>query len=245
MARDVTAGVITESKKSTGAKPLLLAKMQFDSGTLLVWSGRGDLVFNSETYLGIGDLGKISAIEEGISQRAFGISLQLSGVPASNISLALSEELQNRKLEVWLGFFDSNYALVVDPVLLFRGRMDTMDIKIGKTATIIVTGESRLIDWGRPRVRRYTDGDQQERFPGDLGFQFTSDAADKEIVWGGEVMADPASSPSSPSSTNVEGSGDDANASSVGVGGTGGTGEFGQVATGTGSGDDVLNEDRR
>lgn len=187
MARDVTAGVVTESKKGTGAKPFLLVKMQFDSGTLRVWSGRGDLPFNSETYLGIGDLGKISQIEEGIEQRAFGISLQLSGVASSNVSLALSEELQNRKLEVWLGFFDSSYALVVDPVLLFRGRMDTMDIKLGKTATIVVTGESRLIDWARPRIRRYTDGDQQERFPGDLGFQFTSDASDKEIVWGAQT----------------------------------------------------------
>lgn len=187
MARDVTAGVITESKKATGAKPFLLTKLQFDSGNFRVWSGRGDLTFNSEIYLGIGDLGEISQIEEGIEQRAFGISLKLSGVSTSNISLALSEELQNRKLEVWLGFFDSSYVLVVDPILLFRGRMDTMDVKLGKTATIVVTAESRLIDWARPRVRRYTDGDQQERFPGDLGFQFTSDASDKEIVWGGQV----------------------------------------------------------
>lgn len=212
MARDVTAGTITESKKATGAKPLLLAKMQFDSGNFRVWSGRGDLPFNSEIYLGVGDLGKVSKIEEGVEQRAFGISLQISGIPPSSISLALSEELQNRKAEVWLGFFDSSYVLVVDPVLLFRGRMDTMDVKLGKTATIAVTAESRLIDWGRPRVRRYTNADQQERFPGDLGLQFLTDAADKEIVWGGEVMG--GATVSAPASTTTaewttRGSGDD------------------------------------
>ena len=201
MARDLTAGVITESKKATGAKPFLLTKMQFDSGDFRVWSGRGDLTFNAEIYKGLGDLGKISQIEEGIEQRAFGTAFQLSGIPPSNISLALSEELQNRKLEVWLGFFDSDYILVVDPILLFRGRMDTMDVKLGKTATIVVTAESRLIDWARPRIRRYTDGDQQERFPGDLGFQFTSDAADKEIVWGGEVMGSTATTPAPASIT--------------------------------------------
>lgn len=187
MARDLTAGVVTESKKATGARPFLLAKLEFDSGDLLVWSGRGDLIFDSETYLGIGDFGKVSEVEEGIDQRAFGIALELSGIPSSTVSLALSEELQNRTAQLWLGFFDSDYTLVTDPVLLFRGRMDTMDVKLGKTATVVVTAESRLTDWGRPRIRRYTDGDQQERFPGDEGFQFISDAAEKEIVWGGNA----------------------------------------------------------
>ncbi len=62
-------------------------------------------------------------------------------------------------------------------------------LTIRETATIVVTAESRLIDWNRPRIRRYTDGDQQERFSGDLGFQFMSDASEKEINWGGKVTA--------------------------------------------------------
>lgn len=189
MARDITSGVKTESQKLQGAKPLLLVKMQFDSGFLRLWSGRGDLEFNSETYLGVGDMGRLSQVEEGIEQRAFGITFELSGIPASFVSLALSEELQNRKAEFWLGFFDDDYVLITDPILVFRGRMDTMDVQIGETATIAVTVESRLIDWNRPRIRRYTDADQQERFPGDKGFQFMSDASEREINWGGVSTA--------------------------------------------------------
>lgn len=187
MARDITVGVITESKKATGAKPFLLTKLEFDAGDLRLWSGRGPLEFNSEIYTGVGDQGKISGVEEGIDQRAFGIALEISGVPAANLALALDEELQNRKAQIWLGFFDSNYALVTSPVLLFKGRMDTMDIKLGKKGVITVTAESRLIDWGRPRIRRYTNADQQERFPGDKGFEFVSDTTEKEIVWGASV----------------------------------------------------------
>ncbi len=187
MARNITTATKTESKKASGAKPLLLTKLEFDGGTVRFWSGRGALLFDSETYTGVGDLGRISEVEEGIEQRAFGIALEISGVPPSNISLALSEELQNRKAQVWLGFFDSDYVLVADPVLLFKGRMDTMDIKLGKPATIVVTAESRLIDWSRPRIRRYTDGDQRERFAGDKGFQFVSDTTEREIVWGAVV----------------------------------------------------------
>ena len=198
MPRDLTAGTITESKKSSGAKPLALVKLEFDSGDFRVWTGRGDLTFNSETYTGRGDLGKISEVEEGIQQRAFGIALQISGIPPSSVSLALSEELQNRKAQVWLGFFDSSYVLVADPVLLFRGRMDTMDVRLGKTATIIVTAESKLVDWSKPRIRRYTNADQNERFPGDKGFQFISDATDREIVWGAKVVSHTRVAPAEP-----------------------------------------------
>jgi len=185
MAREITAAVIAETQKSQGAKPFLLAKLSFDGGDVRVWNGRGDLTFNSELYTGVGDLGKVSTIEEGIEQRAFGITLELSGVPASSISLALTEELQGRPAKIWLGFFDSSYQIINTPNLLFSGRLDTMDIELGKEARIVVTAESRLIDWGRPRIRRYTDADQNELYPNDDGFQFVSDTTQKEIVWGG------------------------------------------------------------
>jgi len=188
MARSVTSAVITESKKGQGARPLLIVKLEFDSGDLRVWSGLGDLTFNGEVYSGVGDLGRISQIEEGIEQRAFGINLELSGIPTTTVSLALQEELQSRRAQVWLGFFDDNYQLISTPVLLFRGRMDKMDVEMDETARIVLTAESRLIDWNRPRIRRYTDGDQQELFSGDLGFQFISDTTEKEIVWGGATM---------------------------------------------------------
>ena len=44
--------------------------------------------------------------------------------------------------------------------------------------------ESRLADWERPRVSRYTDADQQQRFPGDLGCRFAPQMVEKELVWG-------------------------------------------------------------
>jgi len=184
MGRSISSALITESKKHEGVRILAIVKLQFDSGDFRVWSGRGDLTFNGEVYTGIGDLGRISPIEEGIEQRAFGITLELSGIPSTSISLALQEELQNRLAEVWLGFFNSSYQLL-DATLLFRGRMNEMNIEMDKEARIVVTAESRLIDWDRPRVRRFTDADQQELFSGDLGLQFVSATTDKEIVWGG------------------------------------------------------------
>ncbi len=187
MARDITAAARAESLKGQGARPVLLVRLAFDSGVETLWSGRGPLQWNGETYVGVGDIGAVGAIEEGIEARAFGVELTLSGVPASRLSLALGEDVQGRRAEIRLGFLDTAGALVADPVLLFRGRMDSMNVSLGETATIALTAENRLADWDRPRVRRYAHADQQARFPGDLGFEFVNATTEKEIVWGGQV----------------------------------------------------------
>ena len=190
MSRSATGAAITESKKAAGAKPIWLTKLQFDSGTTRAWSGRGDITFDGDVYQGIGDLGSIGPIEESVEHKAFGIRLRLSGIPAAMLSIALSEDVQGRTAQVWLGFLDDSYQLVADPVLAFQGRMDTMDPSLGETVTITLTAESRLIDWDRARVRRYTDADLRDRFPGDKGLEFVSEATEKEIFWGVKTPKD-------------------------------------------------------
>ncbi len=191
MSRTLTAATKAESQAAV-LRPVWLAKLAFDSGTTRVWSGRGDITFDSEVYQGVGDVGSIGAVEESVEHKAFGITLRLTGIPAAMLSIALGEDVQGRTAQVWIGFLDGNYQLVADPVLVFQGRMDTMDPSLGETVTVTLTAESRLIDWYRPRVRRYTDADQQERFPGDKGLEFVNEATEKEIFWGVSTPKDKA-----------------------------------------------------
>ena len=53
-----------------------------------------------------------------------------------------------------------------------------------ETASITLNVENRLIVFDRPKERRFTHEDQQNRFAGDLGFEFVPDLQDKEIIWG-------------------------------------------------------------
>ena len=59
-----------------------------------------------------------------------------------------------------------------------------MNIEAGETATISISVESRLVDWERPRVHRYTNADQQIAYPGDKGLEFVAQMVEKELVWG-------------------------------------------------------------
>ncbi len=183
MARSLTAAVITEIT-SQSVIPILLVKMEFDSADLNVWTGLGNLFFSGDTYLGVGDIGGISPIEESADLRANGVNLSLSGIPSALISTALSEPFQDRPATIWFGLFNSSQSLIADPIQIFKGRMDTMEIQESGENSLINLGiENELVHLERPNERRYTPRDQQLLFPNDKGFQFTSVIQDKKIIW--------------------------------------------------------------
>jgi hypothetical protein len=97
----------------------------------------------------------------------------------------VSEPIQGQRAQLWLGFLDENFALITDPVLIFDGRMDTLEITDGgPTAVISLAVENRLRDLERPRLRRYTDADQQSRYPGDRGLEYVPSVQNLDIPWG-------------------------------------------------------------
>jgi hypothetical protein len=140
---------------------------------------------SSNTFTGLGDLISVSPIGESDQVEAIGASLSLTGIKSSLISAALSALYTNRNASIYLGLFDTNKSVVSDVYTLFKGKMDIMKIDEGsETASITLNIENRLIVFDRPKERRFTHEDQQNRFTGDLGFEFVPDLQDKEIIWG-------------------------------------------------------------
>ena len=187
MSRGLTASFLTAADAGT-VYPALLASFDFSSAHLNLWSGFGNLVYNSITYAGAGSLVGVSSIEESEETRANGISFKLNGIPSSLISSILSEDYRNRVCTVSLALFASLTASapISEPAVMFIGRMDQvfMDDN-GETAAINLTAESRLIDLQRASVRRYTDEDQRSgSFTADLGFQYVAGLQDKQLMWG-------------------------------------------------------------
>lgn len=182
--RDLTSGVQT-AIAADQVSPILLFQGEFASGTVRVWSGIGDLAWNSATWNGVGDLGGISAITESEDVQANGITVTLSGIPSDLISLALGDAVQGKLGKVYFGFLDSSGAVIADPVLMFEGRLDIPAIQEdGENAIIQITYESRLIDLQKPRQSLYTHEDQKTRYPSDMGFEFVPSLQDQSITWG-------------------------------------------------------------
>jgi hypothetical protein len=166
-------------------RPIYLVDLDFASGSIYLWSGLGDLAYNSNTYLGAGDLLNVGAVEESTDLTAAGAQITLGGIKQSLLLLARDEPYQGRPLTIRLGAFDENGDLISTPVIMFSGFMDVMTIAdSGETSTITVTAENKLIAFQTTAVRRYTAEDQKIEHPADKGFEFVAKIQEKEIVWG-------------------------------------------------------------
>jgi len=183
MARDLSAAMISAAA-APSVSPIFLVRMEFDSGTVRVWSGLGELSWNSETWQGVGSLGQIEPLTESGDFVANGANLKLSGIPSDLIAIALGQHYQGRAAAIYFGMMNSSGAVIVDPVQLYTASMDTMEIdEQGETCSITVRIESEAVSLKRAREWRYTHEDQQIDYPGDLGLEYIVSLQDKDIIW--------------------------------------------------------------
>ena len=169
-------------------------KAEFDSDTIRLWSGFEDINLptgNSnanESYIGSGNLIRISEVKETREIQSDGISIQLASITPQIMTIATTENYQNRDIELRMGFMDgSNKDSVAGTFIIFRGRMTNISILDDPTAPFIeVQCENRLVDLTRPSNLRFTN-ESQKYVAGsttDTFFRFVKSIQDKEILWG-------------------------------------------------------------
>jgi len=166
-------------------RPLMLYEGEFSGGTVRLFTGYGTIIWDGKTFTGSGQMLQITSIQEVSDLQAVNFTVSLNGQLQSLLALALGQVRRGLPGSLWLGLLDDAGALIADPFLCFKGRADRPDIVPDpQSATISVAYESRLIDAGRRRERRYTSEDQQIDYPGDLGFDYVPSLQDTQFTWG-------------------------------------------------------------
>lgn len=192
MSRDLSAGV-AEAIAAPVYRPVYFVRFEFDEGAVKACTANWSIYFDDDgtnplgnEFIGVGALGTISTIEEGSELRAYGMSATLNGCDPAQLALSLDSKYQGRPATIWLGFLDEDHVLIEAPCLVQNMVMDTMPIELGKVGTVTVTMENVLSRWEIPNPEnlRYTDADQQSRYPGDKGYEFASVTVAREITWG-------------------------------------------------------------
>ena len=191
MTRTLYSGV-ADAIAAPVYRPVFFVRLEFDEGTERACTAPFSIWFDDDAtgtpneFIGVGTLGTISAIEEGSELRAYGMSATLNGCDPAQLALSLNAKYQGRPASIWLGFLDADHVLIDAPVLVQNMVMDTMPIELGAEGTVTVTMENVLSRWENPNPEnlRYTDADQQSRYPGDKGYEFASVTVARELVWG-------------------------------------------------------------
>lgn len=183
MSREITTASLTAASGEV-VRPLFFVLLDLPDGPVRLTTAAGDVQWASESWLGVGALGSIGEIEETSALQANGVEMSLSGINPDIVPAVLSGSYQGRRCDVWLGFLTEAYQLVADPILLFAGILDQLSIELGDSAAIRAQAQSRLADWERPRVQRYTDASQRMLFAEDRFLEGVNAAANMELVWG-------------------------------------------------------------
>lgn len=188
MARDLTANFITEITAENN-RPIFLAELTFASSVIRLWTGIGDLTWDSKTWFGNGWLHGLTGMAETREVEAVGMEVELAGVPAAVLSAVLNESNQGKAGNIYLGFLNSSGAVIADPYLVFEGRMDVPTIyEDPLEPRVTIAYESRLIDLERAKEFSYTTETQQQFSYGanDKGFEFNSQAVEWTGFWGNQ-----------------------------------------------------------
>lgn len=166
--------------------PAVFVSIGFASSTAYIWSGIGNQVFNGNTYVGVGDLGQISVIEEGATVEAKGLSIALSGIDSTMLADALQESQLGLPVLIALALYTGpGGTIIADPLTAWAGFTDQPEITLtGPTATIAMKVESVLLEMNKSVDLRITPVDLTAANPGDLGASFVNSLSEITISWG-------------------------------------------------------------
>ena len=183
---DVTAA------ESADVSPITFLKLEYDSGTLYLHDGVGtytwaDPVDGSQDWLGVGEFGGISGIEESSILSSFEIELVLSGIDADQMDEVLNQDFLDREITIYVGTLNRQTgALNGTPSQQWHGTCDPARTTHGEQNAIMITAEHELAILDRRNGRTYSDADLQGEYSGDLFCEYLPSMENARLAWRGQ-----------------------------------------------------------
>ncbi len=182
MARILTTAVKNELLTDS-LQPINLIYINIGTG-LRVTDHYKDVTYDSNTYTASSLFTKLSSVTESSEIQVSNITLTFTGADQTITALFLTNDYLEKDADIYKGFIDSNEALIADPFLLFKGRIEGFSINESlNNSRVNVSIASHWADFSKVEGRKTNTGMQQIHFPDDLGFEFASQTV-QDIKWG-------------------------------------------------------------
>lgn len=188
MSRDIGSDLITEST-SEHFVFITMVKLEFDAGDITLHNGLGNVSYDGDTYLGVGDFGSISNIKESGDFSDDSITLHLSGVDSDLINNALTANYYLRPVTVFIApISKTTGALLGTPYEISKGEMSSIGVAFGTRDTIELIYETESAKFQEANDRRNSNADQQNEHSGDQFFEFVERVNAARIRWGSRAL---------------------------------------------------------
>ena len=164
-----------------------LIKLELDGGTLYFTDRQHAVDWGGNTYLANGEILEVADLEEALEMRSHNITLTFSGVGQTTLAELLANPYLQRAVTIYFAFFDTNYALIDDPIEKFTGFIDDWQANEDPSAGTSVIQVSIVSHWANfDRINgRRTNPESQAAagFTTDTGFNYVTQIV-KDLKWG-------------------------------------------------------------
>lgn len=184
MPRVIDPAIVAMLESDAAFSYALLVDIAFPDPYHLRFTTKLDNIqFGGETYFGLGSLGSVSMpTQDGDLSPAI-YEVLLSGISDEILEAVTQLNYMNNKATAYIQFMDSEFNDIATPQVLWQGLTDGATISYGKTSSVTVNIRDRMVDWARPKLAYYNNGDQQKLYPNDKGFEFIAEVNQKDAPW--------------------------------------------------------------
>lgn len=181
-SRSMVAANVTQID-SRHTHPVIMSKMEFDTPAY-AHTGSGTITYDTNDYLGVGNHGGLSGVEETEDVVPNEITLELNGLDSSYLTAAMDSTNYGDRVTLFWGYRNDAGDLVGDPWVFYRGRVQRSGAVRGEDNIISITIQHVLAVLNKRIGTKYTDEEQQKKYPGDTMFSRVAEVATKTLLWG-------------------------------------------------------------
>ena len=142
-----------------------------------------DVTYNSESYEAGGSFLSVDSTTETGQLEVNEINLSFSNVTDQVRSLVQDGSFNDKKVEIYLAYFDANEDLV-GAVNYFTGNIRNVSIQENINDSVLtLTVASHWANWNLTKGRHYSDESQQSVYSGDRGLEYATQTK-SDVRWG-------------------------------------------------------------
>lgn len=168
---------------------VVAAKLDLKSGVTCVHTGTGNLIIAGEVYQGVGQLGAVESVKEGLSTSPTQLLLSLSGFDSKLVGEVLNERSCGRDVRLMLVAIDDDNGQPMLADVIFAGQIANLSVTTGEENKIGLTVSNRFERWSMGLPDRFTDESWSKRHNGDRIFRYVAQMAERSIYWGSKKDA--------------------------------------------------------
>ena len=181
MSRSIGAANISHVS-GQNVHEVILVKLEF-STPVYAHSGIGNISYDGNTYLGVGDFGSANEVRESAQLGPSPIELRLSGIDSALLAESMSAANYGDLVTIYSGYRLDDGTLVGDPWIVTRGKIEFPSSSRGEDNTIILRVQHDLAVLDEIPGAKFSDEDQVTRYPADRGFEFVEEQGSLRLPW--------------------------------------------------------------